>query len=121
MGRPGRPKKDPAKRKDTNILIRVTKTRKQWIKNCAKGKGVSMTRYIEMLINDRCETYDRVEFVTFLYEMKDSLERIRRAVENGSSPGVVNGFVNAAIQRVNRKGRDLYRAKNEPAAAGEDE
>ena len=82
---------------------------------------MSMSHYIEMLIDGQQETSDRAEFASFLHAMKRSLKRIRRVVENGSSPGVINGFVDAAIQRVNRKGRDLFRVASGPPSESEEE
>jgi predicted HicB family RNase H-like nuclease len=47
----GRPKKDPTKRRDARIQVCITKTKKQWIKDCAKGQGMSMSRYIEKALH----------------------------------------------------------------------
>ena len=121
MAQAGRPKKKPEKRRDARIQLYLTQSKKEWIQRCAEGKNMSMSHYIEMLIDGQQEASDRAEFASFLHVMKKSLKRIRRTVENGSSPAVVNGFVDAAIQRINKKGRDLFRVKNGPPAAGEDE
>jgi predicted DNA binding CopG/RHH family protein len=50
MGR-GRPKKKPSRRRSAKIEVYLPKSKKQWIKDCAKGQGMSMSRYIEKALH----------------------------------------------------------------------
>jgi predicted DNA-binding ribbon-helix-helix protein len=111
---PGRPKKDPAKRRDARIQLYLTKTKKQWIKNCAKGQKISMSRYIEKILDGQAEEMNLADFTSFLLEMRESLQNIRDEIQHDTSKDIVLGYVESAIDRINIKGREINTVKSGP-------
>jgi hypothetical protein len=92
----GRPKKDPTKRRDARIQVCITKTKKQWIKDCAKGQGMSMSRYIERVLDGQAEVA-LADFTSFLLEMRESLQDIRDEIQHGTPDDIVIGYVESVL------------------------
>jgi hypothetical protein len=94
--------------------VYLTKTKKQWIKNCAKGQGMSMSRYIEKVVDGQIAELHIDDFTGFLLEMRRSLRHIRDEIQHDTSKDIVLGYVESAIDRVNIKGREINTVKSGP-------
>ena len=73
----GRPSKDPGKKRSALIKVYLPKTKKQWIKNCAKGQGMSMSRYIEKVVDGQIESLQTEDFCTFLVRLRNNLKMVQ--------------------------------------------
>jgi hypothetical protein len=94
--------------------VYLTKTKKQWIKNCAKGQGMSMSRYIEKVVDGQLAELHIDDFTGFLLEMRRSLRHIRDEIQHDTSKDIVLGYVESAIDRVNIKGREIIAVASGP-------
>jgi hypothetical protein len=117
----GRPKKDPSKRRDARIQVCLTKTKKQWVKDCAKGQKISMSRYIEKILDGQAEEMALADFTSFLLEMRESLQNIRDEIQHGTREDIVIGYIESAIDRVNIKGREIHTVESGPPSPGSDD
>jgi hypothetical protein len=96
MGQRGRPEKRPSERRDARIDIYLTKTKKQWVKDCAKSKKMSMSRYIERVLDGQAEVA-LADFTSFLLEMRESLQDIRDEIQHGTREDIVIGYVESVL------------------------
>ena len=103
----GRPKKDPSRKRDAYIKLYLTETKKQWVKDCAKSKKMSMSRYIERVLDGQTEAMEKNEFIRFLLQMRKSLQHTRDEIKHGTRDDIVIGYVESAIDRVNIRGREI--------------
>jgi len=96
MGR-GRPKKKPSRRRSAKIEVYLPKSKKQWIKDCAKGQGMSMSRYIEKVVDGQIAELHTDDFTGFLLEMRRSLRHIRDEIQAGASAAVAVGSAESVL------------------------
>jgi hypothetical protein len=114
----GQPKKDPSRKRDAYIKLYLTKTKKQWVKNCAKSKKMSMSRYVERVLDGQTEAMEKNEFIRFLLQMRKSLQDIRDEIQHGTREDIVIGYIESAIDRINNKGREIERVKSTASSSG---
>jgi len=114
----GQPKKDPSRKRDAYIKLYLTKTKKQWVKNCAKSKKMSMSRYVERVLDGQTEAMEKNEFIRFLLQMRKSLQDIRDEIQHGTREDIVVGYIESAIDRINNKGREIERVKSTASSSG---
>jgi hypothetical protein len=110
----GRPPKDPGKKRSALIKVYLPKTKKQWIKNCAKGQGMSMSRYIEKVVDGQIESLQTEDFCTFLVRLRNNLKMVQDEIRHDTSKDIVLGYVESAIDRINNKGREIIAVASGP-------
>ena len=108
----GRPPKDPSKKRSALVKVYLPKSKKQWIKDCAKGQGMSMSRYIEKVVDGQIESLQTEDFCTFLVDLKNNLKMIQDEVRHDTSKDIVLGYLESTIDQIKIKGREILRANS---------